>query len=257
MKYKLISVDPPWSFNNKNTGGNMKSGSAAKYKTMTLEEMKALDVPGISADNCILFMWYVSSQPKEAIELAESWGFEVKNINGFVWVKTSTAKGRDRKLINLFKSIEKVIPKKYLQILRSAIYNARYILDFNMGHYTRSCSESCLIATKGRFKREKANIRNVVLHRKLPEHSAKPQIFYDKMVELCGDIPRLEMFARDKKFGWDLFGDEVEESIKIGTRKQDLKYLLKNYNKWVRELNKYVDDFEKETGVKQDKLIEL
>ena len=86
-KYSIIYADPPWQFSNKKTGGSMKSGASQQYLTTGIEGLKALDVNSISANDCTLVMWYVGSMPQEAIDLVESWGFTIKNINGFVWGK--------------------------------------------------------------------------------------------------------------------------------------------------------------------------
>jgi len=200
-KYEIIYADPAWSFRNKNTGGSMKSGASAHYPTMTVEEMCNLNIQSISNQNCILFMWWVPSQPKEAIKLAESWGFEVKVMTAFNWVKLSSKTAK---------------------------------LDFGMGFYTRGgsepCligtkgdksveieiegSEPCLIATKGKIKRISASVRSVVMAKK-EKHSAKPNVFREEIVKLMGDVPRIELFARKKVKGWDAWGNEVKKSIHI------------------------------------------
>lgn len=143
-KYQIIYADPPWSFNNKNTGGSLKSGASHKYKTLTIKD------------------------------LVESWGFKIKTMTAFNWVKL-TKKG-----------------KKH----------------FGMGFWTRAGSECCLIAVKGKTKPVNRSIRSVI-EAKVEAHSKKPDIFADRIVELCGDLPRIELFARDKKRGWDVWGNEV------------------------------------------------
>lgn len=175
-KYNIIYVDPPWRFNNKNTGGSMTSGAANKYNTMTLEELKELDIHSICEDDCVLFMWWVGSQPQEALDLVKSWGFKLKTMKGFDWIKLT-------KLGKLF---------------------------FGMGFWTRAGSESCLIATRGKPKPINRGIRAVVKAVNL-KHSKKPNVFADKIVELCGNLPRIELFARDRKPGWDAWGDEIEQ----------------------------------------------
>ncbi len=172
MKYQIIYADPPWSFNNKNTGGSMISGASAKYNTMTLAQMKEMELD--TDDNCILFMWWVGSQPQEALDLCKAWGFTLKTMTGFVWVKKT-------KLWKMF---------------------------FGMGFWTRAGSECCLIATKGKVKPISHSIRSVI-EAVNEQHSKKPNIFADKIVELCGDLPRIELFARDRKKGWDALGDEL------------------------------------------------
>ena len=180
-KYQIIYADPPWSFKNKNTGGGvMISGSSAHYDTMELKDICKLPIKQITDDNCVLFMWWVASQPLEAIVLLEAWGFTLKTMTGFNWVKT-TKTGK---------------------------------LGFGMGFWTRAGSECCLIATKGKPKRINAGIRSVELAIN-EEHSKKPNIFKDRIVSLMGDIPRIELFARQETIGWDVFGNEVENSIML------------------------------------------
>jgi len=179
-KYQIIYADPPWSFNNKKTGGSMKSGAENKYKVMSVEAIKKLPISEISDDDCVLIMWYVGSQPQEAIELVEAWGFKLKNMNGFVWVK---------------------LTKKLLAF-------------FGMGFWTRAGSESAIIAVKGRPKPFNKNVR-AVRHEVVGQHSEKPAVFRDDIVNLCGDIPRIELFARNKTDGWDSWGNEVESDISL------------------------------------------
>lgn len=179
-KYQIIYADPAWSFNNKNTGGSMISGADAHYKTMSVTDMSKIPVNDMADENCTLFMWWVGSQPKEAIMLAESWGFTIKTMTGFNWVKTS-------KLGKLF---------------------------FGMGFWTRAGSEMCLIAVKGKPKRINASIRSVVMAEN-EKHSKKPNVFRKLIIDLMGDLPRLEMFARETREGFDVWGNEVENSIEI------------------------------------------
>jgi N6-adenosine-specific RNA methylase IME4 len=187
-KFKIIYADPPWKFNNKNTGGNMKSGSAAHYNIMNLDNICKLPINELADDDCILFMWWVASQPREALKVVESWGFTLKTMSGFNWIKTT----KNNKL------------------------------HFGMGFHTRQGSEFCLIATKGKPKRINAGIRSVELvdteetiFAEAKKHSEKPDIFRTRIVELMGDIPRIELFARKKSDGWSVFGNEVEDSLNI------------------------------------------
>ena len=176
-KYKVIYADPPWSFNSKKTGGSMTSGSEHQYKSvMTIDELKEMPIPEIADDNCALVMWYVSSQPQEALDLVKAWGFTVRNMNGFVWNKL-TKHG---------------------------------LPHFGMGYYTRAGAECAIIATKGRPSEivkdhSVRQVRNSVVGK----HSAKPHEFYDDIEKLFGNVPRIELFARNTKEGWDCFGNEI------------------------------------------------
>ncbi|MDX1538858.1 MT-A70 family methyltransferase [Arsukibacterium sp.] len=184
-KYNIIYADPPWQFNSVKSGGSMKSGAAAHYSVMSPDQLKALDVPALCEKDCVLVMWYVSSQPQEALDLVKAWGFTLKNMNAFIWRKLST----------------NLIP------------------HFGMGYWTRAGAECALIAVRGKPKAECRSIRQV-RDEVVGAHSAKPAIFRDDIVKLCGDVPRLEMFARVSAPGWDVFGDEVESSVHIDGNEQ-------------------------------------
>jgi N6-adenosine-specific RNA methylase IME4 len=179
-KYSIIYADPAWSFNNKNTGGSMISGASAHYDVMTLQGICNLPIHKIAADDCVLFMWWVASQPAEALKVVDAWGFKLKTMTGFNWVKT-TKNG---------------------------------LPHFGMGFWTRAGSENCLIAVKGRPKRVNAAIRSVVTAEN-EQHSKKPDIFRQKIVALMGDLPRVELFARQKAEGWDAWGNEVISDINL------------------------------------------
>jgi len=179
-KYHIIYADPPWSFNNKRTGGSLKSGALAHYDVMTISDMCNLPIEQITNDNCMLFMWWVASQPVEALQLVDAWGFTLKTMTGFNWVK-KTKHGKP---------------------------------FFGMGFYTRQGSENCLIAVKGKSIVASHSVRAVTSF-VAGRHSEKPQIFRDKIVELCGDLPRVELFARSASDGWDVWGNEVESNIDL------------------------------------------
>jgi len=171
----------------------MNSGASNKYDVMSIEDMKALPINKISADNSLLAMWWVDSMPLEAIELVKAWGFRLVKMNGFLWIK-KTKSGKDH---------------------------------FGMGHYTRAGSESVIFAIKGKTKEviQARNVRAVQHHdeiinihpveHEILRHSEKPKIFADLLVELCGNVPRIELFARDKKEGWEVWGNEVLEGINL------------------------------------------
>jgi N6-adenosine-specific RNA methylase IME4 len=173
MKYNIIYSDPPWTYRDKASSG--KRGVHYKYDLMTLQDIKSLPVSQISADNSILFLWVTFPLLKEGLEVIESWGFKYKTI-GFNWVKKNT------KTDSLF---------------------------FGMGNFTRSGSELCLIGTKGKPKRVNASIYSSVVE-PIRKHSQKPDQVRDNIVKLMGDLPRVELFAREAHEGWDVIGNEVD-----------------------------------------------
>jgi N6-adenosine-specific RNA methylase IME4 len=112
---------------------------------------------------------------QEGLDTIKAWGFEYKTI-GFNWVKWNKNK-------------------------RSWFYG--------LGSYTRSNSEICLIATKGNgLPREDMGVCSVI-DWPVMAHSKKPDIVRKEIVRLLGDVPRIELFAREYKTGWDCFGNEV------------------------------------------------
>ena len=133
-----------------------------------------MPVQDISGDNCILFLWVTMPQLPNAFEVINSWGFKYKTV-GFTWVK------KNKKQDSWF---------------------------WGMGNWTRANAEICLLATKGNPKRVNAGVHSVI-DTPVEEHSKKPDTVRDRIVTLCGDLPRIELFARQKTQGWDVWGNEV------------------------------------------------
>lgn len=180
-KYNIIYADPPWSYK----GGR---GDATKhYPTMSQNQIKSLPVGSIADDNCALFLWATWPQLKVAMEVIEEWGFEYKT-NAFLWVKINKSGWAG----------PAIVPGKS---------------DFmGMGYYTRGNSEFCLLAMKGHLYPVNRGIRQTVFANRRA-HSQKPRCVRNKIVDLFGDIPRIELFARETIGGWDSWGNEVEGEI--------------------------------------------
>lgn len=186
-KYQIIYADPPWSYNDKMSGHSFSLDH--EYQTQDLEWIKSLKVNDITDKNCVLFMWVVSPLLPEAFEVIESWGFKYKTV-AFVWNK-KTVGGKEVS---------------------------------NMGRWTMGNVEMCLLATKGKPQRKVKNIKQLVSDIRT-FHSAKPPVIRERIVELMGDIPRIELFARDDKKqdlwnkktfeGWDVWGNEVKSDIDL------------------------------------------
>jgi len=179
-KYQIIYADPPWKFKNYNDK-KATNWVGGHYGLMTTQDICKLPIKNITDDNCILFIWGTFPKLPDCLGVIKGWGFTYKTL-GFNWYK------RNRKKEGLF---------------------------FGMGYWTRSNSEYCLLATKGHPKRIDTSVFQVVEHPRL-EHSQKPKIIRDKIVELVGDLPRIELFAREKTEGWDVWGNEVESDIDLG-----------------------------------------
>ena len=169
--FNIILADPAWSYNDKALAGNR--GACCKYDVMNIEDIKNLEVGKIAADNCVLFLWCTYPKLNEVFDVIKAWGFVYKTV-AFTWVKKYRNGGN----------------------------------FMGMGRWTRANAEVCLLATKGKPKRISASVRQII--ESVPErHSKKPNIVRDKIVELCGDLPRIELFARERAEGWSAWGLEI------------------------------------------------
>jgi len=173
-KYNVIYADPAWSYKVWSDKTGAKRSASSHYNTMNKQAIQSLPVQSLCKDNCMLFMWVTAPCLIEGIELIAKWGFEYKTI-AFVWVK------KNKKADSLF---------------------------WGMGYWTRANAELCLLAMKGKPKRVSASVHSVILSR-IEEHSKKPDETRERIVKLVGDVPRIELFARQRAKGWDSWGNEV------------------------------------------------
>ena len=176
-KYNIIYADPPWRYKDKKCSGACEH----HYNTMKIEDICSLPVKNLADDNCVLFLWATYPMLQEALQVIKAWGFSYKSI-GFQWLK------RNKNGNGFF---------------------------FGLGRWTRGNTEPCLIAVKGKPKRLNNSISQLIFE-PISKHSKKPDIVREKIVALIGDLPRIELFARQKTEGWDVWGNECENSINIG-----------------------------------------
>ena len=169
-KYQIIYADPPWSYNDKMKG---HLGAETHYKTQEKNWIYSLPINTISEKNCVLFLWVVSPLLPEGIETLKRWGFKFKTV-AFVWNK-KTKNGKDVS---------------------------------NLGRWTMGNVEMCLLGVKGKNKRICNNVKQLVSAERT-KHSKKPDEVRQRIVELMGDLPRIELFARNHTEGWDVWGNEV------------------------------------------------
>ena len=172
-KYSIIYADPPWAY----LWGKGKDGGhfapEKHYSTMSTDEICALDIKRIAAKNCALLMWATMPCLPDAIKVMQAWGFHYKTC-AFTWIKT----------------------KKDGSPLAG------------MGSYTKANAELCLLGMRGHLKSADKTVRQVVMHPRMG-HSVKPPIVRESIVKLFGDVPRIELFARQFADGWDCWGNEV------------------------------------------------
>jgi len=175
-KYQIILADPPWSYKvwSKETGSGRSAES--HYHTMSLEDIQSLPIQSITDDNAVLFLWVIAPCLLEGIELIKKWGFTFKTI-GFTWIK------KNKVADSLF---------------------------WGMGYYTRANAELCLLATKGKILKRVSRSVHQVVYTPIQRHSQKPDEVRKRIVELFGNLPRIELFARERVSGWDAIGNEVD-----------------------------------------------
>ena len=168
-RYSVIYADPPWRYRSKNRG---RGGAEDHYPTMAVEEIKAVRLP--AAQDCALFLWATMPLLPDALAVIKAWGFTYRTV-AFCWVKQNMSGPG---------------------------------LFTGLGAWTRANSELCLLATRGRPHRLSRRVHSVVISPR-QRHSQKPDEVRRRIVDLMGDVPRLEMFARTQARGWDVWGDEA------------------------------------------------
>jgi N6-adenosine-specific RNA methylase IME4 len=185
-KYHIIYADPPWQYRVWCKKGQGRTAES-HYSTMTIREICALPVGNLAAADCALFLWATFPNLPAAFKVIKSWGFEFKTI-AFVWVK------RNKKSDGWF---------------------------WGLGHWTRANAEICILATKGNPRRNSKSVHQII-DAPVQEHSKKPDQARQKIVELLGDLPRIELFAREQPSGWDVWGNEVESSLDFTAKGEDV-----------------------------------
>lgn len=203
-KYGIIYADPPWGYTDKAEAG--ERGASFKYPVMPTDEIAALNVADYCADECVLFMWATFPMFADALRVMSAWGFKYSTV-AWLWVKTSGSEG-------LAADVRRAVARECgvgagpARDVANVVASIVPRLHWGMGKSTRANAEPLLIGYRGRLGREDAGVHQVVM---LPvrEHSAKPPEFRDLIVQLVGDRPRLELFARQHVPGWDAHGNQV------------------------------------------------
>jgi site-specific DNA-methyltransferase (adenine-specific) len=150
------------------------------YDVMDLQDICALPVADLAARDSILFLWTTYPKLPDALKVIEAWGFTFKTV-AFTWVKLNP-KGKG--------------------------------FHFGLGYWTRGNPELCLLATRGKPKRINNSVKNLIISPRR-DHSRKPDEVREQIVQLVGDLPRIELFARHRIEGWDAWGNEIESDIDL------------------------------------------
>ena len=174
-KFDVIYADPPWEYGGTQFyGRDGKTGEAkSHYNTMSLKQLKELDVPSIAAKDCLLFLWVSSPLMDVALDVAKHWGFTYATV-AFCWNKGE--------------------------------------MDTNPGHYTQSQIELCLVFKKGKIpaNRGERGVRQMITARR-GKHSSKPLEAKERIARMFPTHKKIELFAR-LAFGedWSHWGNEVK-----------------------------------------------
>ncbi len=177
-KYDIIYADPPWTYTKSGSKTNARGLAKQHYATMTVEDICELPVPEICNEGAACFLWATFPMIADALRVMGAWGFRYITA-AFVWVKTYAKSGKP---------------------------------FWGMGQYTRANAEVLLFGISKDFKateRVKSHKVHQIVQAPYEGHSRKPDEVRRRIVELLGDVPRIELFARQRVDGWDAWGNEI------------------------------------------------
>lgn len=179
MRYEVIYADPPWAYNDKMSGHSFSLDH--EYETQSKDWIAELPVGSIAADNSVLFLWAVSPQLPEALQVMKAWGFKYTTV-AFCWSKRTT--------------------------------NGKEVS--NLGRWTMGNVELCLLGVKGKpnSMRIDRSIKQLVVAERT-KHSKKPGEVRKRIEKLFGERSRIELFAREKTEGWDIWGNELANDVEL------------------------------------------
>ena len=177
-KYNIIYADPPWEYRQSGSKKNSRGMAKQHYNTMKTEDICKLPIRDIATDDSICFMWATFPNIDQALKALTSWGFIYKTA-AFVWIK------KNKKSNSNF---------------------------WGMGAWTRANAEVCLIGISKKTKASdcvKSHAVHQIIESCVEHHSKKPDETRNRICKLLGDLPRIELFARQYADGWDCWGNEV------------------------------------------------
>lgn len=193
--FSTVVADPPWDYSHKMSAGGTSGyspvhhsrggtrGARNHYSTLKLEQLKLLPVNGLVGETAHLYLWTTGAFMAEAYELALHWGFQPKGV--IPWVKTK------RDAVNA--------------IARTGDLLAG--VRMGMGVYVRWCTEFVVFGVKGKLPTLRNDALGITFGPR-SKHSEKPDEMYDLIRSLSPE-PRIDLFARSHRIGFDAWGDEV------------------------------------------------
>jgi N6-adenosine-specific RNA methylase IME4 len=177
-EYGTILADPPWRFNNRTGKVAPEHKRLNRYDTLSLDEIMEIPVSKIVGENSHLYLWVPNALLPEGLKVMKAWGFQYKS--NLVWHKIRKDGGPDGR---------------------------------GVGFYFRNTTEIILFGIRGKMRTLQPGRSQVnIIKTQKQEHSRKPDELYN-IIEKCSSGPFLEIFARGKRPGWDVFGNQSEEYL--------------------------------------------
>lgn len=179
-RFSVIYADPPWRYGDKRIG---RGGAERYYRTMRPQDIRAMAVEQLAADDCALLLWATAPMMAAGLSVIRAWGFEFTTV-AFTWVKRSRGQVKAGGALEFGK------------------------LAWGTGAYTRANAEHCLLGTRGSPKVASHSVHSII---EAPRgiHSEKPAEARRRIEQLFGDVPRIELFARQAAPGWARWGLEA------------------------------------------------
>lgn len=201
QKYTLIYLDPPWRYNSRaNHKTRFRGGAEGHYPLMTMEQIAALPIASLAARNCAVLMWCTFPYLDAQIKLFERWGFRFRT-QFLTWIKLNP-RGFDIPQDDPNYSAS----KDYVRYAGDGLYHSVF---FGVGYYAKSNPEVCLLGMRGQVPTVSDAVSSVILAPRR-EHSRKPTEAYERIEGVFGDVPRIELFARNRHPGWDAAGNGID-----------------------------------------------
>lgn len=173
--YGVVLADPPWRMADWSGNGDKSKTPGAQYDLMDLDAIMALPVRERARKNAVLIVWAIQAMLPQAFEVMSAWGFTFKTAGA--WAKQS-------------KTGEK--------------------WAIGTGHIFRSAAEFFILGTRGSVPVQSKSVRNIIVA-PVREHSRKPDEMHENIEKMYPFMPKLELFARERRPGWDVWGNQTEK----------------------------------------------
>ena len=180
-------ADPPWNFRARTAlqtaNWNSRRDAEKHYDVMSIADICAMPVREIAAKDAHLFLWTTGPCLRQAFDVIEAWGFRFSTL-AFTWAK---------------------LKRSYKQPAEPIDTN----FHCGLGLTTRKNCELVLLGRRGNARRNAKDVRELILS-PVREHSRKPDEVYERIERYC-DGPFLELFGRQSRPGWTVFGNEAQK----------------------------------------------